>query len=115
MANKDFYDMLENLVKLHKGEDNEMTSQQFYRLAEDLTAFNSKINKSTRSLFLKRLREVPGAIEQAMALFGDRGVYYMDMKDINRFIQDTVKITSKGADRSKYGDYTKYSTSFKLD
>ena len=84
-----------------------MTDSEFINLANDLLRYNGKVNNIMRQQFIRRLRNTPGAVEMARALFGDRGVYNANMKDIGQFVSDTVKITSKGIDKSKYQDYSK--------
>lgn len=84
-----------------------MTDSEFINLANDLLRYNGKVNNTMRQQFIKRLRNTPGAVEMARALFGDRGVYNANMKDIGQFVNDTTKITSKGIDKSKYQDYSK--------
>lgn len=84
-----------------------MTNQEFISLAEDLLRYNGKVNNVSRQAFIRRLKQSPDATNQARALFGERGVYDASNKDINQFIADTIKITAKGIDKSKYQDYTK--------
>lgn len=84
-----------------------MNNTEFIKLAEDLLRYNGKVNNVSRQTFIRRLKQSPDALNQARALFGERGVYNASNKDINQFIADTVKITSRGIDKSKYQDYSK--------
>lgn len=84
-----------------------MTNNEYINLCEELLRYNGKVNNNSRQQFIRRLKQSSDAVNQARALFGERGVYDAGNKDINQFVADTVKITAKGIDKSKYQDYTK--------
>lgn len=82
-----------------------MTGKQYIDLCEELLTYNGKVNRVTRNIFIKRLRQSNYAVNQAIALFGERGVYNASAKDINQFVADTTKQTLSGINKSKYQKY----------
>ena len=80
-----------------------MTNSEYVKLCEELLRYNPNVSRGTRSVFIKRLKQSPTAVEQAKALFGERGVYSASEKDLSRFVADTV--TSRPIDPSKYSKY----------
>ena len=80
-----------------------MTNSEYIKLCEELLRYNPNVSKGTRWVFIRRLKKAPYAVEQAKALFGDRGVYKASEKDLGRFVADTV--TSRPIDTTKYSKY----------
>lgn len=80
-----------------------MTNNEWLNLAKTLTNYNPRLNRNTTTIFFKRLRQNPEALKSAVALFGERGLYYATMKDVNRFVADTV-----GTPKIKKENYQNY-------
>ena len=80
-----------------------MTNSEYVKLCEELLRYNPNLSRGTRSAFIKRLKQSPTAVEQAKALFGERGTYKASEKDLGRFVADTV--TSRPIDTTKYSKY----------
>lgn len=80
-----------------------MTNSEYIKLCEELLRYNPHASKGTRMMFIKRLKQSPTAVEQAKALFGERGTYKASEKDLGRFVADTV--TSRPIDTTKYNKY----------
>lgn len=78
-----------------------MTNTEFVNLTNELLRYNYRISGSDRRIFLKTIKEVPGALEQAKAFFGDRGSYYVSSRDLNRFVKDMNQ--GRTADSRNYG------------
>lgn len=80
-----------------------MTNSEYVKLCEELLRYNPNVSRGTSYAFKKRLKKSPMAVEQAKALFGERGVYKASEKDLSRFVADTV--TSRPIDTTKYSKY----------
>lgn len=80
-----------------------MTNSEYVKLCGTLLRYNPYVSKGTRMMLIRRLKKTPYAIEQAKALFGERGVYRASEKDLNRFLRDSA--TSRPIDTTKYSKY----------
>lgn len=67
-----------------------MSGNEWIVLANELMLYSGKVSTSTRKSFIKLVRQSNRALQQAMAIFGDSGIYEATERDINNFINLSI-------------------------